>query len=254
MRPRDAGLRGVGLHFPCSTLRRRNFLSWTWDLCHMYWMDMMPPPSPSLPDPGGIRVSAADLAMLDELNALGMQMVRALAPRVERDVAAGAPGEAAEVMRGFMLTVQRGLALKGKWARDARLAERETSGAGRAFRRAPNHERKPRLKQLVMRAITDMKAGPMKTARLMRALETRLDCLDLGAELGDRPLGMIAIDLCNGLNVPLGKCIYTDAEMAETKAHLERRIANEDEMEAEMEMRAAKAAARERARRGHASP
>ena len=130
-------------------------------------------------------------------------------------------------MRGFMLTVQRGLALKGRFAREARQA---ASGEGRGWRRAPNHPRKKRLRELVARQITDAKAGPMKTAQLMRALDTRLDCLDLGAELGDRPIGIIALDITHGLGVPLGKCIYTDEEIAEAQEKLKVRTPFEEDI------------------------
>jgi hypothetical protein len=199
-------------------------------------MDLMAPPSADLSEPAGVSVTAADVGMLDRMNALGMEVIEALAPVVKREAAEGEIGRSGGEMRAFMLTVQRGLALKGRFARDARQA---VSGEGRGWRRAPNHPRKRRLRELVAQQITDAKAGPLKTAQLLRALDTRLDCLDLGAELGDRPLGIIALDITHGLGVPLGKCRHTDEEIAEAQEKLKIRAPFEDDIAQQAAARAA---------------
>ena len=192
------------------------------------WMDQMAPPSPSLPDPVRRGVSAQDIANIDRICALAMAAAEALTVAVQRDAAEGRLSAALNTaaLAKMALVLQRGVALKAKVARDARQADREAAGEGR---RGAEHPRTPRLRQLVGEAITGMQAGPSKTARLLRSLETRLDCFDLGAELTDRPLAQIAMDMCHGLNVPTAFCVYTDEEIAEARAVLDRPRGTEDE-------------------------
>jgi hypothetical protein len=205
-------------------------------------MDQMAPPAPSLPDPVREGVTAADIAMLDRLAVLGMLAAEALSERLQQEVAEGQPPRAAADLARVATFVHRGFALKARIANDARRAQRAGSGTGRshARRRPPRDARKRRVREMVVQAITETQAGPLKTAQLLRTLDTRLDTLDLGAELGDRPLAVIALDMSDALNLKLPKkSIHTDAEMAEARAKLELRRVSEAELVAQAEARAA---------------
>jgi hypothetical protein len=193
-------------------------------------------------------VLAEDMADLGELKALCMRAARALTVEIEEQ--APSDREAAEkttvALGRVVLMVQRTMALRLKFVVAARRDEREARGVGGSGgrRRAPNHPRKPRARELVAGAIERYTTDAMKRARLTQAMDTRLDCLDVGAELIDRPLPVIAMDLCHGLNVPTQFCIYSDEEIEETKAKCDRRILSEDEMEAQEAAREAEHAER----------
>jgi len=156
------------------------------------------------------------IELLGEVAALNMSVARAAAPTAARDAATDEPnGKAALILSRATVAVQRSAALHARIVDDARGAARAERDASSGRRRVRAHPMQARVREMVEGAITAASRDSGTVARLMQGLSTRMETLDLEAELVDRPLATIVLDICRGLKIQALYKRFRDDEIAD---------------------------------------
>jgi hypothetical protein len=169
--------------------------------------------------------------MLAELAEIGMNLARdvarqaaaaeahgrqdALPDPAVRQVGGGSGLDLALVFSRIARAVRQTVALEARLAADAEVLAKQgavVQASRMAAERRRLKQQKDRVRRYVEDAISaDPEAGDAEGLRL--DLDERLEDLDIEAELGRRPIGVIVLGICSDLGVELDLRHFSDAEL-----------------------------------------